>query len=61
MSVTPSSRLLGDDVWHGRIFNGSWCNGASEAEVNEPATGKRLACIGMADGTEVASLVRTVF
>ncbi|MEW6346639.1 MAG: benzaldehyde dehydrogenase [Pseudomonadota bacterium] len=61
MSVTPSSRLLGDDVWHGRIFNGSWCNGASEAEVNEPATGKRLACIGMADGTLVAASAKTAF
>ncbi|WP_454873516.1 benzaldehyde dehydrogenase [Paraburkholderia xenovorans] len=61
MSVTPSSRLLGDDVWHGRIFNGSWCNGASEAEVSEPATGKRLACIGMADGALVAASAKTAF
>ncbi|QNB13149.1 benzaldehyde dehydrogenase [Paraburkholderia tropica] len=61
MSVTPSSRLLDSDVWHGRVFTGAWRDGTSSADVLEPATGKRLASIGMADAEFVAASSKAAF
>lgn len=46
--------LLSSDVWHARVFNGAWDFGTSEANVVEPATGKRLGVIGMADPALIA-------
>jgi benzaldehyde dehydrogenase (NAD) len=54
MNDSASVQLLASDVWQDRLFTGSWCAGTSESDVTEPATGKRLGRIGMADASLVA-------
>ncbi|MGQ7932325.1 benzaldehyde dehydrogenase [Paraburkholderia sp. D1E] len=54
MNPNQSSALLDRDVWHARIFTGSWRSGISESDVVEPATGRCLGRIGMADALLVA-------
>jgi benzaldehyde dehydrogenase (NAD) len=55
MNDNVSKRLVASEVWQARLFTGSWCAGTSEFEVTEPATGKRLGRIGMADASLVAA------
>lgn len=61
MSVSSPTRLLDNDVWHGRLFTGAWRDGTTAADVLEPATGKRLARIGMADAGLVAASSKAAF
>ena len=55
MNDSASVQLVASDVWQARLFTGSWCAGTSEFDVTEPATGKRLGRIGMADASLVAA------
>jgi benzaldehyde dehydrogenase (NAD) len=54
MNDSASVQLIASDVWQARLFTGSWRAGTSEFDVTEPATGKRLGRIGMADASLVA-------
>ncbi len=48
-----TNSFLGTD-WHGKIFTGSWTDGAADAyDVIEAATGETLARLGAADGGDV--------
>ncbi|GAB2902520.1 benzaldehyde dehydrogenase [Paraburkholderia jirisanensis] len=41
-------------IWNGCLFDGQWRKGANIASVTEPATGKQLGQIGLADAALVA-------
>ncbi|WP_179403278.1 benzaldehyde dehydrogenase [Burkholderia guangdongensis] len=61
MSINASPRLLDRDVWHGRLFTGTWRDGATTTDVIEPATGEHLARIGMADAAFVAAASKAAY
>lgn len=54
MTITPSAQLLSQQVWTGKIFNGTWISSTGgEYAVMEPATGTQLGSIGQASLTDV--------
>lgn len=53
MNSSASSTLLASDFWQGLVFTGEWTAATAQADVIEPATGERLAQIGMADAAFV--------
>ena len=55
MGVAQVLRVLQPDHWEGRMFNGSWYVGAGGARgVIEPATGKLLSTVGIANPADIA-------
>lgn len=53
-------KLLNEQQWSGRIFNGSWMvPGGGTAEVIEPATGAVLTRVGMGNAADVAIAARS--
>ena len=58
MGVAQVLRVLQPDHWEGRMFNGSWYVGAGGARgVIEPATGKLLSTVGIANPADIAVLM----
>ncbi|GLZ00119.1 benzaldehyde dehydrogenase [Actinoplanes sp. NBRC 103695] len=52
--------LVGDGVWHGRIWTGAWTDGGGGAyDVVEPATGDTIASAGLATPADVATAAET--
>jgi benzaldehyde dehydrogenase (NAD) len=48
--------FLSEEIWQGRVFNGSWVAAAGgDAAVREPATGRELGRIGIAAPADVAA------
>src|SRR5690349_11991204 len=55
MGVSEKLVFLDPTVWAGKMFNGAWTAAAGgERDVREPATGKVLSRIGIADAQDVA-------
>src|ERR1700681_3762403 len=47
MTMTPSATLLDQQIWTGKIFNGTWIpSTGGEYAVIEPATGMQLGVMG---------------
>lgn len=52
--MTQAQSFLPTEIWNGRLFDGHWREGSSTAAVSEPATGKSLGHIAMADAELIA-------
>lgn len=60
MGVSQKPALLDAAVWTGRVFNGGWIESAGGVrDVVEPATGKVMAAVGIADAQDVARATAT--
>lgn len=55
MNLTHSPGLLDKNIWTGQLFTGRWQAGSFATGVIEPATGRELGRIGMADISTIAS------
>jgi hypothetical protein len=49
MNINASASLLDKEIWQGRLFTGQWSDGDSVRDIVEPATGKQLGQVGMAN------------
>jgi benzaldehyde dehydrogenase (NAD) len=56
---TKSEMLLDSTVWQGRVFSDGWQTSPATRDVVEPATGKKLGVIGMADAAAIARAAET--
>lgn len=57
MTDSPHHPLIDQDVWTGRLFggaHGTWYAAGETRDVTEPATGERLANVGLARASDVA-------
>jgi benzaldehyde dehydrogenase (NAD) len=56
MSTTIDTPLLAEAAWTGKIFtSGGWIGAPATAETVEPATGRSLGTVGVADAESVAA------
>ncbi|MBS0449967.1 MAG: benzaldehyde dehydrogenase [Proteobacteria bacterium] len=55
MGVSEKLAFLDPEVWAGKVFGGTWVSARGVREVVEPATGKALGEVGIADAQEVAA------
>ncbi|HEX5194831.1 MAG TPA: aldehyde dehydrogenase family protein [Solirubrobacteraceae bacterium] len=56
MSTTTDTQLLAEEAWTGKIFStGGWVGAPATAETIEPATGRVLGTVGVADAEVVAA------
>ncbi len=49
--MTQSQQFLPTNIWNGCLFDGQWRKGDNTVAVTEPATGKQLGEIALADAT----------
>lgn len=54
MVTTTDRPFLDAQPWRDKLFSGSWIRGGASAPVIEPATGARLAGVGLASPADVA-------
>jgi benzaldehyde dehydrogenase (NAD) len=59
---TAKTRLMSEDIWHGKAFGGDWrALGGGATEVIEPATGERLTNVGLANADDVKAAAKAAF
>ena len=59
MATSASGPVLEQSPWSGRIFNGEWISArGGSVDVTEPATGKVLTRVGLANASDVSTAAR---
>lgn len=61
MNINTSASLLDKEVWQGRFFTGQWSDGDSVRDIVEPATGKQLGQVGMANAQTLGRCAAEAF
>ena len=62
MTPTTQTQVIDEAAWRGNVFTGAWRPSSGGAfDVCEPATGKALSRVGVADARDIASAAKAAF
>lgn len=54
MALATSAKLMNFELFNGNVFDGRWIKGSSSIEIKEPATGKSIVSVGVADASMIS-------